>query len=56
MQRIAEVIKRIKTDFAKPMRAENLAGKASLRLLLLLSTISKKHINAHSISKQCQHY
>jgi AraC-like DNA-binding protein len=30
MQRIAEVIKRIKTDFAKPMRVENLAGKANM--------------------------
>ena len=30
MQRIAEVIKLIKTDFAKPMRVENLAGKANM--------------------------
>ena len=30
MQRIAEVIKVIKADFTKPMRVENLAGKASM--------------------------
>lgn len=30
MQRIAEVIKRLKTDFAKPLRIEELAGQANM--------------------------
>jgi AraC-like DNA-binding protein len=30
MQRIAEVLKLIKTDFAKPMRVEDLAGQANM--------------------------